>query len=532
MSHLRLSRLALALAPLAPFIVSGCASVPLAGAKASETATIAAAAASAATNEAERGPRGRAAPGTPPHATAAAAAAAAAAQAAAAARPFSEVVKEAEETKGLFSVWRKDDKVYLEISPDQFDRPYFFKSAINQGIGEARIFGGAMTYPMGVAQIVEFHKHGHSVQLIAKNVKYTAKAGTPEARAVAAGFSDSLLAVAPIASQPEPERKSVLIDANALLLADIPGGAAVLERAYHQPYGFDARNSSIGAARAQDDEVSLEVSAHYALSRVVMPPSGERPHGSAPSTPVTLPDVRSLFIGYHYTLAKLPDTPMHPRIADERVGYFTTEVLDFTSDNPRVPVERYVNRWRLEKKDPAAALSEPKQPIVFWLDRNIPVRYREPIKEGILEWNKAFESSASRMRSTSRCSPTTPTSTRPTSAMRRCAGRRWPRRRTAPSGRASSTRAPARSSTRTSRSTPITCASCATCARSTCRSARTRSPRSPPPRAATRRRGSTRRRARTTTQPPKRRPSGCRSSRRAATSIPTAPTSIASSPCS
>jgi hypothetical protein len=391
MSHLRLSRLALALAPLAPFIVSGCASVPLAGAKASETATIAAAAASAATNEAERGPRGRAAPGTPPHATAAAAAAAAAAQAAAAARPFSEVVKEAEETKGLFGVWRKDDKVYLEISPDQFDRPYFFKSAINQGIGEARIFGGAMTYPMGVAQIVEFHKHGHSVQLIAKNVKYTAKAGTPEARAVAAGFSDSLLAVAPIASQPEPERKSVLIDANALLLADIPGGAAVLERAYHQPYGFDARNSSIGAARAQDDEVSLEVSAHYALSRVVMPPSGERPHGSAPSTPVTLPDVRSLFIGYHYTLAKLPDTPMHPRIADERVGYFTTEVLDFTSDNPRVPVERYVNRWRLEKKDPAAALSEPKQPIVFWLDRNIPVRYREPIKEGILEWNKAFE---------------------------------------------------------------------------------------------------------------------------------------------
>jgi hypothetical protein len=391
MLHRRLSRLALAFAPLAPLVVSGCASVPHADAKVSETATIAAAAASAATDESERASRGRVAPGTPPHATAAAAAAAAAAQAAAAARPFADVVKDAAETKGLFNVWRKDDKVYLEISPDQFDHPYFFKSAINQGIGEARIFGGSMTYPIGVAQIVSFHKHGHSVQLIAKNVKYTAKPGTPEARAVAAGFSDSLLAVAPIASQPEPERKSVLIDANALLLADIPGGAAVLEQAYHQPYGFDARNSSVGAARGQDDEVSLEVSAHYALSRVVMPPPGERPHGAAPSTPITLPDVRSLFIGYHYTLAKLPDTPMHARLADERVGYFTTEVLDFTSDAPRVPVERYVNRWRLEKKDPAAALSEPKQPIVFWLDRNIPVRYREPIKEGILEWNKAFE---------------------------------------------------------------------------------------------------------------------------------------------
>ena len=98
-----------------------------------------------------------------------------------------------------------------------------------------------------------------------------------------------------------------------------------------------------------------------------------------------------MFIGYHYTFAKLPDVPMHARLADERVGYFTTELLDFTSDVPRVPVERYANRWRLEKKDPAAALSEPKQPIVYWLDRNIPVRYREPIREGILEWNKAFE---------------------------------------------------------------------------------------------------------------------------------------------
>ncbi|HET8875717.1 MAG TPA: DUF5117 domain-containing protein, partial [Casimicrobiaceae bacterium] len=98
-----------------------------------------------------------------------------------------------------------------------------------------------------------------------------------------------------------------------------------------------------------------------------------------PSQPTTLPDPRSLFIGYHYTFAKLPDEPMHPRPADERVGYFTTEVLDFTSDVPRVPVERYANHWRLEKKDPSAALSEPKTPIVFWLDRNIPVKYREPI---------------------------------------------------------------------------------------------------------------------------------------------------------
>ena len=404
MSYARLVRAALALAPLAPFALSGCASIPPADATVpAETAAIAAAAAQAATAAAQaataaaQAGNGTApkdsAPGAArapsPATTAAAAAATAAAQAAQNAKPFADVVKDAQETKGLFTLWQKDDKVWIEVGPDQFDQPFFFKSAINQGIGEHRIFGGAMTYPIGIAQVVVFRKHGQSVQLIAKNVKYTAKAGTPEARAVAAGFSDSLLSVAPIASQPHPDRKSVLIDANALLLADLPAAASMLERVYRQPYGFDARNSSIGTLRGQPDNVTLEVSAHYALARLVLPPAGVP--SSQPSPPITLPDPRSLFLGYHYTLAKLPDTPMHARPADDRVGYFTSERLDFTSDLPRVPVQRYANRWRLEKQDPAAALSEPKQPIVFWLDRNIPVRYREPIRQGILEWNKAFE---------------------------------------------------------------------------------------------------------------------------------------------
>ena len=397
MSYLHLSRAAAALAAIAPLVMSGCASIPLAdAAKPPETAAIAAAAAQAASDaHPQNGVQPRdAAPGAarPPSSatTAVAAAAAAAAQAAQSSKPFADVTKDARESKGMLNLWQKDDKVYIELEPDQFDRPYFFKSAINQGIGENRIFGGAMTYPIGVSQIVVFHKHGQTVQLIAKNVKYTAKAGTPEARAVAAGFSDSLLAVAPIASQPHPERKSVLIDANALLLADIPAAASMLERVYRQPYGFDARNSSIGATRTQPDNVTLDVSAHYALSRLVLPPAPPAT-SSLPSPPITLPDVRSMFLGYQYTFAKLPDVPMHARPADERVGYFTTELLDFTSDVPRVPVQRYANRWRLEKADPSAALSEPRQPIVFWLDRNIPVRYREPIRQGILEWNKAFE---------------------------------------------------------------------------------------------------------------------------------------------
>jgi hypothetical protein len=306
-------------------------------------------------------------------------------------RPFAEVVKDAKSADGLFRVWTKDDRTFLEIQPEQFGRLYFLKSNLNQGIGEARLYGGMMSYPAGLAQAIELRKNGTLVQIVAKNMKYVAKSGTAEARAVASGFSDSLLASAAVVSLPHPERKSVLIDAGTVFLADLPGAALFLERAYRQPYSFDARNSALTRAVAKPELVTFEVSAHYALARPARPTPGSSSGPGTPTLPSTLPDVRSLFLGFHYTLSAPPAEPMRARLADERIGYFTAEQLDFTSDVPRVPVTRYVYRWRLEKQDPGEAMSEPKQPIIYWLDRNIPEKYRPPIRAGILEWNKAFD---------------------------------------------------------------------------------------------------------------------------------------------
>jgi len=82
---------------------------------------------------------------------------------------------------------------------------------------------------------------------------------------------------------------------------------------------------------------------------------------------------------------------MHARAADPRIGHFTTSRINYTEDLTAKPREYFVARWRLEKKDPAAAISEPREPIVYWLDKNIPEKYRKSVSEGILEWNKAFE---------------------------------------------------------------------------------------------------------------------------------------------
>jgi hypothetical protein len=122
-----------------------------------------------------------------------------------------------------------------------------------------------------------------------------------------------------------------------------------------------------------------------------MPAPGAPAGTPQPTAPRAVPDPRSLFMTLHYSLAKLPEQPMAPRKADGRVGYFTTNLSDFTDDLARSPRQRYVNRWRLEKKDPAAALSEPVKPVTFWLDRSLPLKYRDSVTAGVLEWNKAFE---------------------------------------------------------------------------------------------------------------------------------------------
>lgn len=310
--------------------------------------------------------------------------------------PFAKVIDGATALDGFLKLYRKDDKVWIELMPEDFDQLFYLKSNLDRGIGEKRFFGGMMTYPAGVQGVVQFRKVGRTVQMLEKNMVYTATPATPEARAVARSFSDSLLASVPLASQPHPERGSVLVEANALFVSDMPAAAHALEQSYRQSYAFDARNSYLADAKVSDGILTFDVNAHYALARIAMPSMGH-PGAAPPSSngtptlPSVLPDVRSLFLGFHYSMAPLPETPMKSRPADERVGFFLTEKLDFTDNDARLPVVRVIHRWRLEKKDPEAALSEPVMPITYWLDRTIPLRYRQPIREGVLEWNKAFE---------------------------------------------------------------------------------------------------------------------------------------------
>ena len=307
---------------------------------------------------------------------------------------FATVIKDAKKIDGLITLWQKDEKVWLELKPEDFNKPFFLSPKLARGIGEAGLLGGTMIGRGGAvarAQVVEFRRVHNQVQMVALNQQYLALAGTPEARAVAAGFADSLLASAVVASQPQPERKTVLVEAGPLFLGDLLGLGMALQRTYRQGYGLDARHTGFTSVRGMPDQVVFNVQAHFATGSLAVPMPGAPPGAPVPGTPSTLPDARSMLLGLYYSLAQLPATAMAPRLADPRVGYFTTSVLNFSNDTAYTPRVRHVDRWRLEKKEPAAALSEPVKPLTFWIDRTVPLKYRDAVTQGIVEWNKAFE---------------------------------------------------------------------------------------------------------------------------------------------
>ena len=187
-------------------------------------------------------------------------------------------------------------------------------------------------------------------------VSATAPDTRPLARAVGESYSDSLLAAAPLAASPHPERKSLLVEAPALLGGDIPGMQSFFEAVFRLGYGLDRGNSAIERTRTGREGISLTFRNHYAVPKLPPPPvftpGGPPPNPALmPNPPRALPDARSFFVSLAYTLAPLPAEPMKTRRADQRVGFFTNAYTDFGNEFEGDRRSHLAQRWRLEKQE-------------------------------------------------------------------------------------------------------------------------------------------------------------------------------------
>jgi len=282
---------------------------------------------------------------------------------------FAKLLKDAKKIEGLINLYRKNGKLYGELTTEHFDKDFIVAIAIARGMGEEPLLGG-MTWGFGDDWIWQFRKADEKIQVVRRNVRFTAAKGSPEEKAVRLAYTDSVLFSLPITTT-SPGGGSV-VDLTPVFMSDLPQISQVL-----QGFSFSKEKSTWAAVKGFKDNVEIQVAGTYS--------SG----GTA--TFDTVPDSRGVTINVHYSISRLLETGYQPRLADDRVGYFLTVVKDYSKKSHQDRFVRYINRWDLRKAEPAAEVSPPKTPIIFWLEKTVPFEYRKPIREGILQWNRAFE---------------------------------------------------------------------------------------------------------------------------------------------
>lgn len=292
-------------------------------------------------------------------------------------KKYDELIKKAKTDDGVFKVHRVDDKIYFEIPEDKLGREFLWQGEVSEA-------PKAITY-VGTAagtRVIRFAKRDKKIDI--RNVDHSTRVEG----------DDKGLKTGIVANTPEP----ILLSYD--IYAEGPNKSAVIDvTSFYtsNPQDFSV-SSAIGPGAAPDPSKTfiqrvkafpknIEARTYMTFRRAGGGRTGLAAlfGGSGDYNASTIATV------VHYSLVELPEKPMLGRLKDSRIGYFTTPFTLFGSPQRFSKTVEYINRFRLEKKDPSAAISEPKEPIVFYLAREVPDKWRKYLKAGIEDWQPAFE---------------------------------------------------------------------------------------------------------------------------------------------
>jgi len=291
---------------------------------------------------------------------------------------------------GFFPYYWDEKKgdILFELSPSVLKGEFLYFTGLGSGIGSIDVFADRSSF--GYGSVCRFRRVGMRVLVIEENSSFVAPNGAPELQhSVEFSFPTSVLASLPV----EAERDgTVLVDADSLLVRDAFDLLSQLRRPSRAVGGVVVREQSSRAADWRMDKdrsvIDLEHTGSFPLNTEV---EALLTFASDSESDLNQPDPHTLSIREHHSFVAMPAPGYEPLEQDPRVGFSSTSFQDFSQSYDR-PLTRYlVNRWRLQKKDPTASLSEPVKPIVFYLDRAIPEPIRSAARMGALWWNAAFE---------------------------------------------------------------------------------------------------------------------------------------------
>jgi hypothetical protein len=282
---------------------------------------------------------------------------------------------------GYFNLYwdAKQGKLWLEI--DKWGTEFLYQSGLPAGIGSNDI--GLDRGQLGATRIVRFDRSGPKVLLMQENLEYRAVSNDPdERRAVHDSFAESALWGFTAAAEEKTEEKGrVLVDATDFFLRDAHHVPEALQRAKQGAFHLEGTRCAIYLPNTKNFPLNTEVEATLTFT------------GTEPGLWVrqVTPSPEAITVREHHSFVQLPPPGYKPRPYDPRASFFGIQYMDYATPISEPIVKRFMARHRLEKKDPKAAMSEPVQPITYYLDRGAPEPIRSALLEGARWWNQAFE---------------------------------------------------------------------------------------------------------------------------------------------
>lgn len=299
------------------------------------------------------------------------------------------VTAEARTRDGLWRTHQIGSRLLFEIPAGVLGKDILVVPRLARAPEGANAGGPYGGQQVGQRRVVRWERRGHRVLLRAISYNTYAEAGHPMAEAVANSNFAPVLAAFNVESYGADS--AAVIEVTRLFTSPPPelGPGAILRGNPDQARSFIERVAGY--------PINVEIEA--LLTAAPAPGAAAAAGGAAGAAGTT-----SLVM--HWSMVKLPDTPMMPRLFDSRVGYFSTSMIDFSRPEQRSETRTFITRYRLEKQNPSAALSDPVKPIIYYVDPATPKWLVPYVKAGIEQWQPAFEAAGFRNAIVARDAPT------------------------------------------------------------------------------------------------------------------------------
>lgn len=291
---------------------------------------------------------------------------------------YAELIAELSAQEGLFNFYRNDEtgETMLSLREDQLDTPFIYHAQTIDGVVEAGHFRGSFRQ----TRLIEFRRHFNRIEVVSWNPRFVFDESNPLSRASDANRSEAVLAVLDVEADNDGR---VLLKADPLFKSQALHRVAPWANPNQSGPRFSlgqlsSDRSRIARERVYENNVDVVVDYVFQNEEPVV-------FGSS-----AIADPRSITISLQHSFIEMPDNDYQPRRDDARVGYFTQEFDEMT--NPEwAPWGDVINRWNLVKQNPDAAVSDPVEPITWWIENTTPHEWRDAIRQGVEDWNIAFE---------------------------------------------------------------------------------------------------------------------------------------------